>query len=116
MMMPQQRLFDDCSVNTTGSFDLADTRRRPQMIGDTVGAAEAGGGDDFFVVNAFSAITRFVRMSDVPLTGDGTHFEIGWHINSSRFTTKAQRTQRKSRYSAEQLPSAYSFLPYRFLR
>src|SRR5207253_1864235 len=69
----------DFDADAAGAFDLADARRRPQVVGDAVGAAEAGGGDDFFVVDTFVAVAGFGAERGVPLARDGTHLEIGWH-------------------------------------
>ena len=69
MMMPQHVLLDGFDGDRAGGLDLADARRRPEVVDDAVGPAEAGGGDDFFVVDALVAIAGFAAVLDVPLAG-----------------------------------------------
>ena len=79
MMMPQGRLPGRSPGELPGRLDLAHAGRRPQVVADAVRPAEAGGGDDFLVVDALAAIAGFARVLDVPLARDGAELAIGWH-------------------------------------
>ena len=50
---------------------LRDARRRPQVIDDAVGPAEALGGDDFLVVDALAAVAGLMRCSVCRFGGSG---------------------------------------------
>ena len=49
-------------------FQFADTGRRPQVVTDAIGSAEAGQRDDFLVIDSFAPKTAFAGVNDVPLT------------------------------------------------
>jgi hypothetical protein len=49
------------------------------MIDDAVRAAEAGGGDDFFVVDAFALVSGLDAMGGVALGRDRTEVFVVWH-------------------------------------
>src|SRR5262245_48656117 len=78
-MMPQRWFRYDVERHFTGRLNLADPRRRPEMVTDAVGPAEAARGYHFLVIDSLAAITRFVAMGDVPFPRDGAESAIGWH-------------------------------------
>src|SRR5207253_306858 len=56
VVVAQRRLRDEVERQFAGGLYLEHARRRSQVVGDAIGAAEAGGGDDLFVVDAFAAV------------------------------------------------------------
>src|SRR5262249_59391210 len=62
-------------------FHFANPRRRPQVVGDAVRPAKAGGGHDFLVINALASIAGLVGMRYVALRGDGAELTVGRHID-----------------------------------
>ena len=58
---------------------VTDASGRPEVVGDAVGAAEAGGGDDLFVVDALVAVARLVPVGGVPLARERPHLAVRRH-------------------------------------
>jgi hypothetical protein len=79
MIMAEGRFCHRIDCDRSSWLYLADACRRPQVIADTISPAEAGGGDDFFVVDAFAAEAGFVAVGDVSFAGNGAEFQIGGH-------------------------------------
>src|SRR5260370_7349395 len=89
MMVAQRRLFDGVERPRGRSLDVLDARRRPQVVDDGIRAAEAGGGDDLFVVDALAAVAGFLRVRGVALVGDGAELAVGGH--GGTFSCRANR-------------------------
>src|SRR5262249_1629783 len=96
VVVPQGRLRHGFDRHLAGRLDFADARRRPQVVADAVGAAEAGGGDDFFVVDALAAVARFVAVGDVTLPRYRAKFAVKGHIRSPKLSDLAAVLARRS--------------------
>ena len=92
VVVAQHVLFDGFDGDRPGGLDLADARRRPQVVDDAVGPAEAGRGDDFFVVKALAAVAALPAVFDVAFAGDRTHLLVERHgVPPRRGRDRAER-------------------------
>ena len=83
VVVPQRRLVHRVDINGADRLDLAHPRRRPQVVDDAVGAAEAVEGDDLFVVDALVLVAGPVGHLDVALARDLAESAIAGHGNLS---------------------------------
>jgi hypothetical protein len=85
MGMPFEVVMTKCPFgsgferNGAGGLDLAYSGRRTKVIANAIGATEAGGGDDFFVVDSLVTVAGFVLVGDVPLARERTESTVKWH-------------------------------------
>ena len=79
VVVAQVQVIDDLLRQIARGLDFADAGRRAQVVGDAVGAAEAGESDNFFVVDALVAEAGLVLVGSVALRRNGPELAIEGH-------------------------------------